>query len=108
MRNSLDLYKFSYKQLRTWYEAILFLQVGVEYFHAVLVKAEINYLQTLMMNISHLTPRYLNGDTSEGEKRGSFLGLGLPELEILGLFASILDISSASFDHNHIIVNISE
>ena len=32
----------------TWYEAILFLQVGVEYFQGVLVKTEINYLQAAL------------------------------------------------------------
>ena len=80
----------------TGYEAILFLQVGVEYFHGVLVKTEINY--SALCNDEYLSlPTNLNGDTSEGEKRGSFLGLGLPEFEILGLFPSILDISRASF-----------
>ena len=51
LRNSWELFEFlaqhrtivSIISLLTWYEAVLFLQVRVEYFQCVLVKTEINY-----------------------------------------------------------------
>ena len=44
---------------------------------------------------------HLKGDSSEGEYSGSFLGLGRPGVEILGLFPlSILDLIS-TFNHIH-------